>query len=137
MAARWPPAADDPRARVIFEIASDDKLRNKPDKASKFELASPRIVTLIQTTHWNGGRGAPPGSISLRCRDGRLHGPWAATALPHGGTASVLWQVRPGVRLPAGVCAVIDSDPLTWSYADDTQRRGLVRIEGYPPDTGE
>ena len=133
-----PPAPPPPAGRLLFEIEGDGKLRNGPNKASKFELDSPQVISLIRTTHWNGGRGAQPGSIAIRCRDGKLYGPWAATGQADAsGTGNVYWLVRPNVRLPATVCSVIDSDPTTWSYTDDSMRRGLVRIEGYAATSDE
>jgi hypothetical protein len=131
-------AAPVPKSKVLFEIDSDEKLKNDPGKPSKFELEEAQVITLIRTTHWNGGRGAAPGSLALRCRDGKLYGPWPATGMAHAnGTANVYWLARPNLSLPATVCSVVDSDPGTWSYADDTKKRGLVRVEGYNPDTAK
>lgn len=131
------PAVALPKSEVLFVLDSDERLKSGPGKPTKFELDEPRVITLIRTTHWNGGRGAPPGHIGLQCRDGKTYGPWPAVGLPdRKGTPDVYWVVRPNIALSATVCAIQDSDPATWSYAEDTRQRGLARVEGYAQEDG-
>jgi hypothetical protein len=119
--------------KLLFEIGNVGGVDNNPDKGSKFDLDSAHVVTLVQTYHWNHGRGAPPGTIALRCRDGKTHGPWPATGSPgQGGVANAYWTVRPGVTVAAGTCSVVDSDPTTWAHNSASGSRGFVRVEGYP-----
>lgn len=126
------PAAPMPKSKVLFEIDSDEKLKNDPEKPSKIELDAAHVITMIRTTHWNGGRGATPGRIGLQCRDGKTYGPWPATGLADSkGTPDIHWAVYPGITLGATTCSIIDSNPATWSHAADTKKRGLVRVEGY------
>jgi hypothetical protein len=121
-----------PKSVVLLDIDSGEKLKNNPDKASKFELDEPHVITLVRTTHWNGGRGAPPGRIGLQCRDGKIHGPWPAVGVADKqGRPNIHWEVRPNITLGATACSILDSDPATWSYAEDTRKRGLTRVEGY------
>ncbi|MBK6741829.1 MAG: hypothetical protein IPG66_02185 [Hydrogenophilales bacterium] len=127
------PATPTQAAMLLFEIDSRGKLKNRPEKASKFELEEAHVITQIRTRHWNGGMGAAPGSIGLRCRDGKTHGPWQAVGMPDAkGVANADWVVYPNIVLGASVCSIVDSDPSTWSHNDDTKNRGLVRVEGYP-----
>lgn len=131
---RTPPPASAPiKTVVILDIGNDALPLNRPEKASKFEIAQAHVITLIRTMHWNGGRGAAPGSIGLRCRDGQSHGPWPATGEPGAqGVENVLWAVRPDLILPSTVCSILDSDPDTWSRNEATKHRGFARVEGYP-----
>jgi hypothetical protein len=117
---------------VIFEIGNVASVDNSPRKGSKFELDAPHVITLIQTYHWNGGRGAPPGSIGLSCRDNLSFGPWPATGSPgQGGAPNAYWTARPNVTVPATTCVVVDSDSATWAHNGGSGNRGFVRIEGY------
>ena len=131
------PAVALPKSEALFVLDSNERLKNGPGKPTKFELDEPRVITLIRTTHWNGGRGAPPGQIGLQCRDGKSYGPWPASGLPdRKGVPNAHWVVKPDIALNATVCSIQDSDPATWSYAEDTRQRGLARVEGYTPAGG-
>ncbi len=118
--------------KALFEIGNVGGVENNPSKASKFDLDGAHVITLIQTYHWNNGRGAMPGSIALRCRDKQTYGPWPATGSPgQGGVANAYWTVRPNVAIPATTCAIVDSDPATWAHNAGSGYRGFARVEGY------
>lgn len=121
------------QARALLDIANGNPVAGSPVKPSKLDLNTPHVVTLIRTTHWNAGRGAAPGSIGLRCRDGSQHGPWQARGESGpDGVANAYWIVQPNVQLPACVCSVQVSDPASWSHNEASKKRGFVHIEGYP-----
>ena len=83
--------------------------------------------------HWNSGRGAKPGTISLQGRNGRVFGPWQTHgASGQGGAPDAYWICEPGIRLEAGDYVVIDSDWETWAQNPQSGGRGLTRVEGYP-----
>lgn len=105
----------------------------KASKPLSFELAGPATVKVVQTMHWNGGKGAPPGKIFLVGDDGVSYGPWYTNGLPGpGGQPNVIWQVTPIVDLPAGRYQVVDSDPFTWSANGASRGRGMARIGALP-----
>lgn len=88
-------------------------------------------VTELATYHWNNGRGAPPGTIRLRDNNGRIFGPFQATASSgQGGAPSVNWSARVDFILPPGAYHVIDSDNATWSWNGQSGGRGFAAIRG-------
>jgi hypothetical protein len=98
-----------------------------------FRLPGPGTVKVVQTMHWNGGKGAPPGKIFLIGEDGVSHGPWYTNGLPGpGGQPNVIWQVTPIVDLPAGRYQVVDSDPFTWSANGASGGAGMARVGVLP-----
>lgn len=97
-----------------------------------FVIDKPFFITRIQNYHWNGGRGAKPGTIALKKRGGDSLGPWIATGLPgQGGAANVYWITTPGIQLEPGTYTVVDSDPATWAHNPQSSHTGFTRIEGY------
>jgi hypothetical protein len=126
------------QGQLIFEVGNIGGVGNGPSKATKFTLAAPHVITLIRNYHWNSARGAAPGTISLKSKDGGSHGPWQSTGSPgQGGVPNAYWTAYPNATLPAGTYTVVDSDPATWSHNAESNNRGFVRVEGYPADSGQ
>ena len=126
------------KGTTLFELGNAGGVQNKPDKGSKFDLDEPHVISLIQNYHWNNGRGATPGTISLNCRNKQSYGPWQAIGSPgQGGVPNAYWTVYPNVIIPATTCAVVDSDPATWSHNSGSGYRGFTRVEGYPASAGK
>lgn len=48
-------------------------------KAPSFTFDTAVRLKYLMTYHWNGGRGAPAGTLALISSDGTLFGPWQAT----------------------------------------------------------
>lgn len=120
------------QGQLIFEVGNIGGVGNGPSKAIQFTLATPHVITLIRNYHWNSARGAAPGSIALKSKDGANYGPWQATGSPgQGGVPNANWTVYPNITLPAGTYTVIDSDPASWSHNSQSGNRGFVRVEGY------
>ncbi|MBX7170336.1 MAG: FecR domain-containing protein [Pyrinomonadaceae bacterium] len=90
-----------------------------------FNLPSAANITFIMTYHWNSGRGAEAGTITLVGENGKQYGPWQVTV-----NNKVYWEVRPNITLPAGRYKVIDSDPTTWAQNSGSSGYGMVRIRG-------
>ena len=146
-AAEAPPAATPPVAppaagqvplaggggKTLFSNTNVGSVSNGPTRATAFTLREPHVITRIQTYHWNGGRGATPGTIALRGSDGRTYGPWQAKGTPgQGGARNAYWECSPGVTLPAGTYTIVDSNPATWAQNSGSQGSGHTRVEGYP-----
>lgn len=94
-------------------------------KSPAFKLSSAAKITFIMTYHWNSGRGANAGTITLIGEDGKKYGPWQVTV-----NNKVYWEIRPNITLPAGSYKVIDSDPTTWAQNSGSSGYGMVRIRG-------
>lgn len=89
----------------------------------RFRLGQETRIGMIMNYHYNNGKGAPAGTIALRSLDGKLYGPWKATAVN-----GVYWVVRAGVVLPPGDYIVVDSQPQTWSQ-NSPNRAGHTLIK--------
>ncbi|MFN8610700.1 MAG: hypothetical protein U0931_24380 [Vulcanimicrobiota bacterium] len=76
----------------------------------RFRLNRRTRIGMIMNFHYNEGKGAPAGTIALRSLEGKLYGPFKATAVN-----GVYWVARAGVELPPGDYVVIDSHPQSWS----------------------
>jgi len=98
-------------------------------------------VTYIQTYHWNNGKGAIPGSLSLR----RIHGPAglpsvvgpfnAKTSSGQNNAPNVNWYVDVPTSPPViidGIYTCNDSQPSTWSSNKATNGAGFCIIYGDP-----
>jgi len=123
------------RPEVIFENAIPVPVESVPLKPTRFTLFDNRTITSIQTFHWNGGKGALPGSIALQGKNKRLFGPWKASAVDDGqGLTNAYWEVQPNIVLDAGTYTVLDSEPATWSRNPAKGGTGIVRILGQRGD---
>ena len=123
------PAANPVR---IFNNGNGGGVKNLPARPTTFTMMGTRRIARITTYHWNNGRGAVPGAISLRSASGQVYGPWRAAGVPaQGGGATVYWVASPNQDLPAGAYAVIDSDPTTWAWNDGSGGAGMAWIDAY------
>ncbi|OPY28498.1 MAG: hypothetical protein A4E28_01495 [Methanocella sp. PtaU1.Bin125] len=93
-------------------------------------FSKPVNISYINTYHWNGAKGATPGTISLKSEDGTIYGPWQATGADgQGGVKNAYWVVYPYVTLKAGKYTVIDSDPSTWATNSAGNYIGFAHIK--------
>jgi len=135
----------DPVERVILKITSDGAVYSGPRSSSSFSVGRTTHISRIWTYHWNDGRGATPGTITLRNlgsgqivgsfyasgRDGvgfDTGGKWLSS--PNGNSGRY-WTVDTNLDVPAGQYEVLDSDIGTWSTNQETQNRGIVWIYGW------
>lgn len=101
-----------------------------PSSYPSFTISSPAQITYIDTYHWNGGKGAKPGTIALKNSDGTIYGPWDAYPSPwHKSTDYTYWTVEPNVKIKAGTYQIIDSDPKTWSYNSQSKSLGFAAVK--------
>ena len=88
-------------------------------------------VNQLVTYHWNNGRGARPGSLSLRAANGQVFGPFYATGSSgSGGARNVNWTANVNLTLPAGTYTLNDSDRATWSQNAQSRNCGFGIIRG-------
>lgn len=106
---------------------------NRPAKAfTVCHFAKPVHLSKIMTYHWNNGRGAPSGTISVQNNStGAKYGPFrVAPSSGQGGAPNVYWNAQVDLRLPAGDYKIFDSDVATWSWNPQSQNNGIVVITG-------
>lgn len=110
------------RDQVLY--TGNDRGVSNRGKPPHFTLDAATRIYFVMSYHYNDGYGAEPGYIGFRRSDGKVYGPWTATAVN-----KVYWIVNPKVVLPAGTYEVVDSDPMTWSQ---NEGYGHVLIKGRP-----
>lgn len=125
---------EDDAAVDLFKLESLLAVQSGPPKPTVFKLNTPALITEIMNYHYNDGRGATPGSIGLKAEDGTTYGPWKVEISKEGqgGVPDAYWFVRPDVEVPAGTYTVIDSDPSSWSWNDETGGMGVSFVKGIP-----
>ena len=102
-------------------------LNGPPTSPTVFTLATEKTLTSLQTYHWNVGKGALPGTLSLSNSNGTVYGPWQAVGLPgQGGVPNAYWKATPNILLAAGTYTIIDSDPGTWSQNAGSLGKGIA-----------
>ena len=118
------------KSDLFFEVTSLSGVSNDPPNAVTFTVDWPLVVTLIRTYHWNDGRGTSTlGEIGLIDQEGTTYGPWEATGEIGGsGAPNAYWVVEPNIELPPGEYMVVDSDPASWSWNEETQGRGITWV---------
>jgi len=116
----------------LFAQSTCGGVSNDPPYPTVFSTNETRTITKIGTYHWNQSTGSTPGTIGLRDRNGKIWGPWQAKGLDgQSGVHNVNWvaELSPAVDLPAGTDAIIDSNPSTWSYAEETENSGIASVD--------
>ena len=116
---------------TLFNNNNPAGVLNNPPQPTVFTLGAPATITQIVTYHWNNGRGAPPGQISLRSQTGQTFGPFRAQGSSgQGGAPNVNWTATVNVAVPAGTYTVVDSDAATWSHNPQSGSRGFAIVYG-------
>ena len=108
----------------IFKIGSDLAVENG-GKNAEVEIQQDVFASELWTYHYNGGNGAPGGTIKMIAEDGTVYGPWKAET-----KNTYYWVATPGIDLPAGKYTVVDSDPGTWSHNGETNGMGMTWMTG-------
>lgn len=92
---------------MVFFIGNDFEVFNG-GTPPMFNTNEMYIIKELWTYHWNGGKGAKAGTLTLQSSDGTTYGPWQAEQVN-----KVYWVVKLAFDLPPGNYTVIDSDPST------------------------
>ncbi|MBR3503288.1 MAG: hypothetical protein IKO07_03470 [Clostridia bacterium] len=105
-------------------------VQNEPEFLPDFTVGNDDIVVkCISTYHWNNGRGATPGEISLFDDDGMCLGTWDAVGRSGSGAENVYWDVFPNITLKAGSRYYVgDSSTATWSHNSGSDDAGFIEI---------
>lgn len=126
-------AVPESESKVIYDTWNTGIVDNNPTCSPFFTISEPQMITYIGTYHWNHGKGAPGGTISLRNGDGTIYGPWEVETMP---TQDQFWIAHPNEILPAGFYTIEDSDPATWSQNSESPC-GFAKVMGVPKTSGE
>lgn len=127
--------ADEPAAEseLVFTNSNSDGLRGAATQPTQFTLNRPHRITMLRTYHHNGGKGAPPGTLTLVSAAGVAYGPWNAAGVgDKTGRQNLFWQVEPHIDLPAGTYTILDSDPSTWGANEGSGKAGFAWVWGWP-----
>ena len=116
---------------TLFSNTDDGPIRDGTIGPATLVLDAPTLVTYVQTYHWHGGRGTPPGTITITGPDGTVYGPWQAAGTDgQGGVKNAYWEAKPMVELAPGTYLVDDSDPATRGTNDAMGGIGQTIVRG-------
>ena len=115
----------------LFDNTNTNRAYNSPKAAPVFSINKVTIIHQIETYHWNNGRGAVPGEISL-VGNRRTFGPWKAIGLSGSDNVpNVDWVVRGTWSLAPGNYTIVDSSVTTWSWNTNSGGAGFARVWGF------
>ncbi len=87
-------------AADLFNNTNGGGVLNRAPNPAFFTLSAPAHVTQLVTYHWNNGRGAFPGTISLRYQNGQIFGPFPARGYQgQGGAPNLSWMADVNVTI--------------------------------------
>jgi hypothetical protein len=94
-------------------------------------VSGPTHVSQLQTYHWNNGRGAKPGTLTLKSLSGPTYGPFPARGVAGSNNVqNANWVADVSIDLTIGTYQLIDSDPATWSQNAKSRGVGFAIIRG-------
>lgn len=119
-----------PKDQVLFDNSNPEGVTEGAPRPLSLRFLRPFRLNEVQLYHWNSGRGATPGTVSLTCNeDGKVYGPWPAQGIP--GQGGTFWLSRPQVALSPGTYSLTCSSPSTWSYNGSSQGQGFATLRGH------
>jgi hypothetical protein len=125
-----PAAPAAPVGSDLFNNTNTGEVQNNATGEVLYLVAGTVHVTQLQTYHWNGGKGAKPGTLTLKSLSGPTYGPFPAKGAASGNVANANWLADVNLTLTTGTYQVIDSDPATWSQNAQTHGVGFAIIRG-------
>jgi hypothetical protein len=126
------PAPQPPGTIDLYNNYNTDQVQNGPKPNTEVALITPLTVhvTQLQTYHWNFGKGAKPGTLTLKSAGGQSYGPFPARGVASGNVANANWVADVNLTLTIGTYLLIDSDPSTWSQNATSRGVGFAIIRG-------
>ena len=117
---------------IIFSSYNTDAVKNGASSNPSFTLGEQDVLVVSLTTyHWNKGKGAKPGTISIYSADNMLIGSWDAEGQSGSGKKNVNWVAYPNIMLEAGKSYyIVDSAPKSWSWNNKSGGVGFAEIRG-------
>ena len=112
--------------KLLSSNFNTDAVYNGPDAHAEFTLPQPIRLDVITIYHWNNGKGAKPGSISLYSSDTREP---VGTFLAYGRNGNTYWDCYPDIVVGPGSYYVKDSDWDTASWNEGASG-GMVELRG-------
>jgi hypothetical protein len=110
---------------TIFKNENGNAVMNRPTSPTQFTLAEPTTITYVHTYHWNNGRGAPAGLITITNSSGKtVYSGQSAIS------SKYYWYVRPNLIFPGGTYTIGVSAPDTWSYNGTSAGKGFAMVNG-------
>lgn len=143
-----PPASTTPPARggapsgpvvELFNNTNPDGVQNGPAPNTMVTLLGlpGTHVSQLQTYHWNNGKGAKPGTLTLKSLSGPVYGPFPARGTPGQNNApNVNWIADVSIDIGIGTYQLVDSDPATWSQNAKSHGVGFAIIRGTRSQAG-
>jgi hypothetical protein len=125
-------AVEGPPATPIRRIQAQnpDAVVSGPKAETLFTIKEPIFLRTLSTYHWNDGRGATPGTMSLTDANGAELGPWRARGeAGQGGAPNVTWVADVNRRLEPGRYVVSTSSNQTWSTNAGIGWRGFYSLD--------
>ncbi|MBQ3389751.1 MAG: S-layer homology domain-containing protein [Firmicutes bacterium] len=105
-------------------------VQNDPTHLNVLSVNTNTRIDAITTYHWNYGKGATPGTISIKM-DGQVVGTWQATGRSGSGANNVYWDAFPHYTMvPGHEYTIVDSGEATWSWNSGTGGAGMMEIFG-------
>ena len=119
---------------LIFDNWNQGTAANGGKPATFDTSGKAYCVTTVATYHWNGGKGAPPGTISLRQGSKDILSWPSVGQAPDGSPGNINWIANlpagSGPVVVQGVVTCVDSSPTTWAQNAESKGVGFCRIWG-------
>ncbi|MBK7185518.1 MAG: VCBS repeat-containing protein [Ignavibacteria bacterium] len=112
----------------VFTNFNDADPTNGTAQPATFQITEPYVITRVQTLHSKGG---PPKPLSIKnAQTGQIYGPWNPRGEKRGTVDNALWIVDISQTLQPGSYDVIDGDPATWTFNNESDMRGICWVDG-------
>ena len=120
---------------LLWTNSNTGAVSNGPGGRPAFTLSSAACITQVVTYHWNNGRGAAPGTISIQRAPstGPIVGTFQAQGTPgQNNVRNANWvaNISPPLELSADNYSIVDSDEATWSRNSQSAFRGFAAVYG-------
>ncbi len=121
-------------SKTLYKTYNTDPVEGEATVKNKVKFSKAFVVTRIITFHYNDGKGAVAGTISMEGRKGASRAWQARNAPGADGKPMGRWICEPNERLEAGNYVLTVSDEKSWSTNSKAGKKGMVIIEGYEAD---